>query len=287
MTRGPLLLAGCLALLLAACTTAADPGDGGLPTAPPRQATVPSGENSASNLSTSQLEGAGKSPPEGFALPDSELASIAERLRLPLDDWTDLGGAFGDARGADFIHAGIDFDLSMHADSTVFSPCDGFVVSSGFAREHGLNMVIDCGDGWTVRLAYLGELRVDRGDTPDAGRIVGRSDLSGAIVHFELRWDGIPIDPRSVLEFIRLADRVTPTPIPSDTPTPRPTRTPRPSTGSSATATPTEILPTATETNTPPATNTPTITPTPTRTPRPTATPRPPTTTPPTPIPVR
>lgn len=287
MTRGPLLIAGCLALLLAACTTTGSE-TGGFPTAAPRQATIPSGENSASNLSTALLEGSGKPAPQGFALPESEIEAIGEKLRLPLDDWTDLGSRFGVARGSDFIHAGIDFDLSRHPESTVFSPCTGPVLSAGFEREYGLNMVIDCGDGWTVRLAYLGELMVDSADSPDAGRTVGRSDRSGALIHFELRWDGIPIDPESVLEFIRLADRVTPTPIPTETPTPRPTRTPRPSTGSSstATATPTEILPTATETNTPPATSTPTITPTPTRTPRPTATTQPPTRAPATPIPV-
>ena len=163
------------------------------------------------------------------------------------------------------------------------------VVSAGFSFALGLHVIIDCGNALSTTLAYLGELGVDRLATLRSGEVLGHSDRSGAIVHFELRWDGIAIDPESLLEFIRVKDRVTPTQTPSVTPTPTstplPTSTPRPwrsrpSTTAPATATPTPtpILPTATPTNTPPPTSTATITPTPT--PQPTATPRPPTATP-------
>ena len=105
----------------------------------------------------------------GFALLESELEAASTRLRLPLDDWTALGSRFGEARGSEHVHAGIDFDLGNHPMSTVVSPCTGFILSAGFEREFGLNMLIDCGDGWTVRLAYLGELLATSHGHPGRG----------------------------------------------------------------------------------------------------------------------
>ncbi len=278
MTRRQLLVAGCLGLLLAACGTASGAENRELPNRHQDRRRRRLAKTLPPSYPRHCLRAPASRPPVGFALPVSELEEAANNLRLPLDDWTALGGRFGDARGSEHIHADIDFDLGSHPGSTVFSPCSGTVLAAGFEREFGLNMTFDCGYGWTVRLAYLGELLADRSDTREAGEMAGHSDRSGALVHFGLRWDGIPIDPESVLEFIRMKDRVTPTPVPTETPTPpstpttTPTRLPRATQPPEPTSTPTPIPATTTVTKTPPPTLTPTLTPTPT--------PRPPTATP-------
>ena len=266
--------------LMVACggSTPADQG----PSNVPRQNGGGTQADDSRRVARSLEEGVGPRQPEGFALPDSVREDAAAFLRLPLDDWSTISGRFGDPRGTGQFHAGVDFDLNEQPSAPVFAPCAGDVSVARFTATDGLHVVLRCGDGWTAKLAYLGEVLVYASDTVESGDVIGRSDLSGAIIHFELRWDDIPIDPQALLEFVRLKDRVTPTPTPTETATPRPTSTPRPYVPPRATSTPTPapVIHTPTATSTRPPTSTPTITPTPTRTPVPTATPRPPTSTP-------
>lgn len=276
--------------LLAACGSASSP-EPPTPTPRPvgRQSTPASGNAAASALlgtfpgSQNSLEGAvppGAAPVE---LPPAE--QLAGKFVLPVADWTAVLDVFNEQRRGGLVHGGIDIGLAGKASTPVRAVCGGTVASVTSNDNYGLNVVIECGDGWSIILGFLGTATASAGATVSATTFIGLSDPSGSHLHFEMRYRDVPVDPRLVID---LPD----TPRPPDTPTPTPTPvTPTP-TGAPATGTPlpatsvptTAVTPSATPTPGPP-TATPTNTATPTRTPTPSPTRRPnPTATPTLPI---
>ncbi len=72
-------------------------------------------------------------------------------------------------------------------------------------REAGNSLIIDHGNGWETQYGHLrfNSIRVQPGDTVKAGQPVGLIGLSGNTeflhLHFEVRHDGVSIDPYSGL----------------------------------------------------------------------------------------
>jgi hypothetical protein len=175
------------------------------------------------------------------------------------------------------VHGGIDFDLTTRPDAPVYAACDGFVAGIDWSNTHGTFIVVKCPDQWTSVYAFLEEVLVGNGDPVVKGEtVIARA---GAFLHFETRYNFVPVDPAKVIDFgIRPKGVIIPTPTPTNTPTPRPGDTPRAGETPGAT-----VGPPPTPTSTPTVTPTPTATPihsgnpspTPTKTPLPTATPKP------------
>lgn len=75
----------------------------------------------------------------------------------------------------------------------------GVVVYSGWASGYGNVVYIDHGDGYQTRYAHAEALHVKKGDRVNAGHIIGKvgstGRSSGPHLHFEIRKNGIPINP--------------------------------------------------------------------------------------------
>lgn len=123
----------------------------------------------------------------------------ASSLRWP------VGGAvtspFGPRWGRE--HAGIDID-GVTGDP-IFAAADGVVVSveEGDGYGYGNLVVIDHGDGLSTRYAHLSAFSVLPGDEVTGGQVIGAMGCTGTCtgdhLHFEVRVNGIPVDPMAYL----------------------------------------------------------------------------------------
>jgi murein DD-endopeptidase MepM/ murein hydrolase activator NlpD len=192
---------------------------------------------------------------------------------LPLATWSAVTDRYGAPRQAGLVHGGIDIAVDEGTHATVQAACAGSVAEVGTRSSYGLYVIIDCGGGWETLYAHLQTAVVEVGDEVLRGQGIGTTGSTGHStgehLHFEIRHDGIFLNPEDFLDFhIPPGQPLTSDPplaaaegdeTPVEEPTPTPTATPTP-----------------TPTDTPTVTPTPTFTPTPT----PTPTPAPPTATP-------
>jgi murein DD-endopeptidase MepM/ murein hydrolase activator NlpD len=111
-----------------------------------------------------------------------------------------LSSSFGGRRGKP--HQGL--DLSASAGTPVWATAGGVVAFAGWSGDFGQLVVIDHGGGWQTRYAHLRCLEVGEGDTVERGAQVGEVGRSGNAtgyhLHYELRYEGQPVDPRLTLK---------------------------------------------------------------------------------------
>ncbi len=159
--------------------------------------------------------------------------------------------------------------------------CAGKVTEAVTDDRLGPHVRIDCGDGWSALVAYLGAVTATAGQAVARGDVLGVSDDVDRFVHFQIEYMGEPVDPA---DYIALPPRPAPpaTPTPTRTPTRAPVRTSAGDSGGGGVqptdapaATPTSAATSSPVTPTSAPTRTPTPRPTDTPTPRPTATPTP------------
>lgn len=217
-------------------------------------------------------------------------ANSGSRFTMPLLAWSGVTDRYGAPRGKGLVHGGIDLALDDHHRASVYAACTGSVLTADYSSTYGNHVVVDCGDGWTTLYAHFSATSVVPGEAVTPSSVLGVSGSTGYStgehLHFEIRWQGVPVNPEDYLDFhIAPGTPLSSGPIVfggrggagSNQTT---------DAGGAPTADTTEAPPTATATAT--ATpKPPTPTPTPTATPTPTPTPRPPTPTrTPTPRPV-
>jgi len=98
-------------------------------------------------------------------------------------------------------HQGIDFSVPYN--SAVTSTADGVVKSVTSNRTYGLFIDVQHTDRVTTRYAHLSKASVKVGKKVCRGEIIGTSGSSGRStgphLHYEIRVDKKPIDPRSFL----------------------------------------------------------------------------------------
>lgn len=130
---------------------------------------------------------------------DPEAVAGAHPLRWPVDGW--VSSEFGEARGTDGPHSGI--DIVAVPGSAVVAAAGGRVSVAGSDAELGRVVVIDHGNGLFTYYGHNAEIAVRAGDAVGAGQKVasvgstGRS--SAPHLHFEVRQDGCALDPRAFL----------------------------------------------------------------------------------------
>ncbi len=99
------------------------------------------------------------------------------------------------------FHSGMDIDGDVG--DLVVAPANGTVVSSGWQGGYGRMIEIDHGNGLTTRYGHLSRVNVSEGDLIRRGQLIalvgstGRS--TGPHLHYELRLDKKPINPRRFL----------------------------------------------------------------------------------------
>jgi murein DD-endopeptidase MepM/ murein hydrolase activator NlpD len=95
-------------------------------------------------------------------------------------------------------HSGI--DLAAPTGTPVYATRSGVAQVVRSASGYGLHVVIDHGGGLSSLYGHLSSVAVLSGQYVDAGQVVGAlgssGNSTGPHLHFEIRRDGIPEDPR-------------------------------------------------------------------------------------------
>ena len=98
-------------------------------------------------------------------------------------------------------HYGLDFN--GNTGDPIAAAAAGQVISAGWMNGYGNVVVLSHGDGFTTLYAHQSELLVSYGDSVAGGETIGRVGSTGfstgAHLHFEIRVDGVAVDPAPYL----------------------------------------------------------------------------------------
>jgi septal ring factor EnvC (AmiA/AmiB activator) len=117
-------------------------------------------------------------------------------VQLPVDGRTLIG--FGAKRESGLVSTGL--ELAPVAGAQVVAPASGRVAFAGPYRGFGRIVIIEHDGGWTSLVTGLARVDAAVGDTVIGGSPMGVAGGRDALVTFELRRDGTPVNP---LQFIR------------------------------------------------------------------------------------
>lgn len=99
------------------------------------------------------------------------------------------------------FHEGLDFPAQIG--TPIYAAASGIVTTAELTLDYGKIVKIDHGSGVETRYAHASKLLVNVGDRVEKGQLIaevgstGRS--TGAHLHFEVRLNGDPLDPRKYL----------------------------------------------------------------------------------------
>jgi murein DD-endopeptidase MepM/ murein hydrolase activator NlpD len=154
---------------------------------------------------------AGPGPPVAF---NSALDRLQARLtrwkeRVPLTPPVDhfyVSSTFGKRQdpftGKWAIHSGV--DMSGPRNSDILATAPGTVTYAGWMGQYGRMVEIDHGYGLTTRYGHLRKIVVEAGQTVAFRDKIGIMGSTGRStdrhVHYEIRFDGEPVDPAKFIE---------------------------------------------------------------------------------------
>lgn len=99
-------------------------------------------------------------------------------------------------------HAGV--DLAVAIGTPVVATADGEVTLAGWAGNYGILIVVQHEDAMQTRYGHLSALHVRSGERVTRGQVIGRSGATGRTtgphVHYEVRIDGVSVNPMPVSE---------------------------------------------------------------------------------------
>ena len=106
--------------------------------------------------------------------------------------------------GGAAFHAGLDFRGPVGA--PIYAAAGGIVISAGVRQGYGNCVDIRHGNGVTTRYAHLSRIETTVGSRIDAGSVIGRlgntGRSTGPHLHFEVRINDRPVNPRPFLQGI-------------------------------------------------------------------------------------
>ena len=103
--------------------------------------------------------------------------------------------------GRRVMHEGL--DIAANTGTPVMATADGIVSRVKYSADYGKMVIIDHGYGYRTIFAHNSKIlvkagqRISRGDVVSKVGNTGRS--TGSHLHYELRLNGVPIDPRKTL----------------------------------------------------------------------------------------
>jgi murein DD-endopeptidase MepM/ murein hydrolase activator NlpD len=111
-------------------------------------------------------------------------------------------GPGGGGNSGSEAHPGLDIAISIG--SAVRASGGGTVLEAGEQAEYGTYVLLQHPEGYQTLYGHLSRLTVRPGEPVEAGDVLGLSGNTGRSsaphLHFEVRHDGLPIDPRTVLK---------------------------------------------------------------------------------------
>lgn len=132
-------------------------------------------------------------PPAGWPL--EELPTGSSGFAWPAPRRNISGWYFRDPSNP--RHIGLDIAAALH--DPIFATADGVVSFADVSGGYGNLVVIDHADGWQSWYAHLSAFSVVVGQEVRQGEIIGTAGStgrsSGPHLHFELRHNGVPVDP--------------------------------------------------------------------------------------------
>ncbi len=100
-----------------------------------------------------------------------------------------------------WYHPGI--DLPNRNAPAVAASDGGVVVIAGWPDNYGNRIMIDHGNGYTTLYAHLSNIYISSGQSVSRGQAIGQMGSTGRStgihLHFEIRYNGIAINPLSIL----------------------------------------------------------------------------------------
>jgi murein DD-endopeptidase MepM/ murein hydrolase activator NlpD len=100
------------------------------------------------------------------------------------------------------MHEGV--DIAIPIGTPIRATGGAMVAEAGTDQEYGLFVRLTHPDGFESMYGHASRLLVQSGDTVTAGEVIALSGSTGRStaphLHFEIRRDGRPIDPRSLVE---------------------------------------------------------------------------------------
>jgi murein DD-endopeptidase MepM/ murein hydrolase activator NlpD len=100
------------------------------------------------------------------------------------------------------FHSGL--DLAGPPGSLIHSTADGTVISAGRDGSYGNMVDIDHGLGIVTRYGHMSEIKVHKGDKVKKGAVIGVQGSTGRStgehLHYEVRYNGQPINPENFLQ---------------------------------------------------------------------------------------
>ena len=111
-----------------------------------------------------------------------------------------ISSAFGEHRGSSH-HKGL--DLTAPKGTKVRTTADGRVTFAGRSGDFGRLVIVEHGNGYETRYAHLKSISVNKGKKVKRGAVLGTVGASGNAtgphLHYEVRLQGTPVNPRSYL----------------------------------------------------------------------------------------
>jgi len=125
---------------------------------------------------------------------------------MPVSDYPFLSSSYGWRRNPVThryaMHEGLDF--AAPSGTPILAASGGVVLESRFQSGYGNTVEVDHGDGMITRYAHASKLLVKPGELVSRGQqiaLVGSTGQStGPHLHFEVRLEGQPLDPRLFLK---------------------------------------------------------------------------------------
>lgn len=135
------------------------------------------------------------------------LKAMLEKKKSLLADMPDMAPVKGiitsyfGARRANGAHNGL--DIAAPSGTPVAAPAEAVVVKAGPSSLYGNVVFLDHGKGVTSRYAHLSDINCAIGDRVTRGDVIGfvgaTGWATGSHLHYEIRINGIPVDPVNYL----------------------------------------------------------------------------------------
>lgn len=130
---------------------------------------------------------------------------LSSIIALPVSSTAQVTSSFGTRsdpfHGKNRRHNGI--DIARPHGSFVYATGDGVVEFSGWKGTYGILIKIKHPSGHETRFAHLSAVAVQAGQRIRKGQIIGKIGSTGRStgphLHYEVRYNGKPLDPRKFM----------------------------------------------------------------------------------------